>query len=460
VYRGCVPDPAALETFRARFRGTLIAPGDPEYDAARLVDNGAIDRRPLLIARADGPDDVAAAIHLARSSGLRLAVRGGGHSVAGHSTGDGVIVLDLSGMQGVEIDVDSRTAWAEAGVLAGQYTKAAFARGFATPFGDNGGVGIAGITLGGGIGWLARKHGLTIDSLLAVELVTADGDRILASSDSHPELFWALRGGGGNFGVATRFKFRLHPIGTTLAGTILLPLDPAIARELLTIALAAPDELTMMPMIMPAPDADEIPANQRGRLALWASLVWAGPREAGEQAIAAIRALATPLFDDVDDVPYPSLYPEPSGRRDAWTARAVFLDRVDDDVMATVGRWMSAAPSPTALAQFRILGGETGRVAPEATAFAWRDRPVMLWIIADFGDADAADWPRHESWAAAFADELRGTDTATYVNFMGDEGPDAVASAYSPATWARLREVKRRYDPDNLFRHNQNIPPA
>ncbi len=453
-------EPSGLVEFGARFRGQLIRPTDPDYESARLVDNAAIDHHPALIARARDASDVVYAVEFARSSALPLAVRSGGHSVAGHSTGDGVFVLDLSTMTGLAIDPDARTCWAEPGVRAGAYTKAAYDFGLATPFGDNGRVAIGGLTLGGGIGWLVRKHGLTIDSLLAVELVTAQGARLVATIDDHPDLFWALRGGGGNFGVATRFKFRLHPIGLTLHGTIALPLTGAVMGDLVRVALAAPDELTLMPAVLPVPPMDEIDPQHHGRPAVFVDLLWAGPKDAGERAIAPIRALAKPLFDAVSQEPYPAVYPEPKGIRESWTSRAIFLDVMDQETVAIIERSMATAPSASALAQLRILGGAAGRVAPESTAYGWRDRSVLLWIIADFGTADPRDLPRHAAWAAAFADALRAKGSATYVNFMADEGPEGARSAYPAATWSRLRQLKRRYDPENLFRRNQNIPPA
>jgi len=444
----------------ARFRGQLIRPADSDYEAARLVDNAAIDGRPALIARARDAADVVAAIEFARASGLPLAVRSGGHSVAGHSTGDGVFVLDLSTMSDLEIDPEARTCWAAPGVRAGAYTTAAYDFGLATPFGDNGRVGIGGLTLGGGIGWLVRKHGLTIDSLLAVELVTAQGKQLVATLDDHPDLFWALRGGGGNFGVATRFKFRLHPIGLTLHGTIALPLTGTVLPELVRVALAAPDELTVMPAVLPVPPMDEIAERHHGRPAVFVDLLWAGPIDAGERAIDSIRALAEPLFDAVSEEPYPAVYPPPKGIRESWTSRAIFLDTVDAETVAIIERSMAAAPSPSALAQLRILGGAAGRIDPESTAYGWRDRGVLLWIIADFGTADPGELPRHAAWAAGFVAALRAKGSATYVNFMGDEGADGVRAAYPAATWSRLREIKRTYDPENLFRRNQNIPPA
>ena len=442
------------------FAGRLIWPGQPDYEAARLVENAAFDRRPALIARATGADDVAAAIRFARASGLPIAVRSGGHSIAGYSTGDGVVVLDVSGLVDLEIDPAHRTAWCGPGIQAGPYTAAADAFGLATPFGDHGTVAVGGITLGGGIGWLVRRNGLTIDSLLAVELVTADGEQLAVSEEDHGDLFWALRGGGGNFGVVTRLKLALHPIDTVLHGTILLRSSPAAIRRLLEIAHAAPDELTLMPGVMTIPPMDEVPSDDQGRLGLFIDLLWAGPTTTGLAAISGLRSLGPILLDTVAEKRYPDLFPPPSGNRSAWTSRSLFIDRFDDETIEVLERRVSTAPPGDALAIIRVLGGAASRIPNDATAYSWRDKSILLWIISDTGSDDATRMPEMAAWAASFQDELRAFGSATYVNFMADEGEDAVATAYAAATWARLREIKRRYDPDNVFRLNQNIPPV
>jgi FAD/FMN-containing dehydrogenase len=443
-----------------RFGGELIWPGRPDYEAARLVENAAFDRRPALVARARGADDVAAVIRFGRASGLPLAVRSGGHSIAGHSTGDGVVVLDVSALNRLEIDPAARTAWCGPGLQAGSYTATADTFGLATPFGDHGTVAVGGITLGGGIGWLVRRDGLTIDSLLAVELVTADGESLVASAADQPDLFWALRGGGGNFGVVTRLKLALHPIDTVLHGSILLPSSPATIRRLLEIAHAAPDELTLMPGVMAIPPMDEVPSEHHGRLGLFIDLLWAGPTAAGLAAISGLRSLGAILLDTVTEKRYPDLFPPPSGNRSAWTSRSLFIDRFDDETIEVIERQISSAPPGDALAIFRVLGGAASRVPNDATAYSWRDKSILLWIISDTGTDDATRMPEMTAWATSFQEELRAFGSATYVNFMADEGSAAVASAYAPTTWARLREVKRRYDPDNVFQLNQNIPPA
>ncbi|MCI0585021.1 MAG: FAD-binding oxidoreductase [Chloroflexi bacterium] len=288
----------------------MISPESDDYDRARRVHNAAVDRRPAVIARPTDVADVALLIAHARDRGLPLVVRAGGHSMGGHSTGDGVLLVDLSSMHDVEIDAVEGSAWADAGVLAGEYTTATHALGLVTPFGDTGSVGVAGITLGGGVGWLVRKHGMAIDSLLAVEIVTADGQRRIASAVEDPDLFWAVRGAGANFGVVTRLQFRLHPLGDVLAGDILLPATRDVLRRLVPTLLAAPDELTAMPTIMVAPEDPAIPDALRGRLVVYLSVVWSGPLDAGEPALAPLRALATPMSDTIAPKPYPDLFPQ------------------------------------------------------------------------------------------------------------------------------------------------------
>jgi FAD/FMN-containing dehydrogenase len=443
------------------FRGRVITADADDYDRARRVHNAAVDRRPALIARPIDAEDVALVVAHAQDRGLPLVVRAGGHSMAGHSTGDGALLLDLSAMRGVAIDADERTAWADAGVLAGEYTSATHAHGLVTPFGDTGSVGVAGITLGGGVGWLVRKHGMTIDSLLAVEIVTADGRRRIASPEEEPDLFWAVCGAGANFGVVTRLQFRLHPQGEVLAGDILLPATRDVLHGLIPTLLAAPDELTAMPLIMSAPEDPAIPDAHRGRLVVSLSVVWSGPPDAGERALAPLRALATPMSDTIVLKPYPDLFPpaDPDeGPTWAISSRALFLHTLDDAMIDVIERRLTEPGAPEALVQLRVLGGAMARVPSDATAFGWRDRPALLWLITP--DKDLSRAAANEAWTAAFHAELPADGTATYVNFMGDEGADAVRGAYPAPAHARLRELKRRFDPDNVFRANVNICPA
>jgi FAD/FMN-containing dehydrogenase len=381
--------------------------------------------------------------------------------MAGHGTADGALILDLSAMRDVEIDAIGRTAWADAGILAGEYTAASHALGLVTPFGDTARVGVAGITLGGGVGWLVRKHGMTIDSLLAVEIVTADGRRRLASAVEEPDLFWAVRGAGANFGVVTRLQFRLHPLGDVLAGDILLPATRDVLRSLVPVLLAAPDELTAMPLMMTAPPDPEVPEEYHGRLVVKLSVAWSGAPDAGERALAPLRALGAPINDTVAWQPYPALFtPVDRDAEPKWgvSSRSLFLDDLDDATIEVIERRLTEADAPDAIVQLRVLGGAMARVSGDATAFGWRDRPALLWLITPYEDVGQA--ATNESWTAAFHAELAAEGAATYLNFMGAEDADAVHGAYPAPTYARLRELKRRYDPANVFRFNHNIRPA
>jgi len=443
------------------FRGRVIAPDADDYDRARRVHNAAVDRHPALIVRPTDADDVALVVSYSQERGLPLVIRAGGHSMGGHSTGDGALILDLSAMRDVEIDASERTAWADAGVLAGEYTNATHALGLVTPFGDTGSVGVAGITLGGGVGWLVRKHGMTIDSLLAVEIVTADGRRRIASAVEEPDLFWAVRGAGANFGVVTRLQFRLHPLGNVLAGDILLPASRDVLRSLVPVLLAAPDELTAMPTIMLAPEDPAIPEELRGRPVVHVSVAWSGPPDAGERELASLRALGAPISDTVTWKPYPDLFsPVDRDAEPVWSisSRGLFLDSLDDAMIDVIARRLTEPGAPEAIVQLRVLGGEMSRVPGDDTAFGWRDRPVLLWLITP--DKDLGRAAANEAWTAAFRAELSSDGTATYVNFMGAEDTDAVRGAYPAPAYARLSELKRRYDPGNVFRANHNIPPA
>src|SRR5918995_2268363 len=337
---------------RAVLNGRVISPEDAAYDTVRPVFYGARSRRPALIVRVADATDVSHVVSLARERGLELAVRSGGHSLAGHSTTDGGIVLDLSAMKGLEIDLPGRTAWAATGLTAGEYTAAAGAHGLATGFGDTGSVGIGGITLGGGVGFLVRKYGLTIDDLLAAEIVTADGELLYVDAESHPDLFWAIRGGGGNFGVATRFKFRLHEVDTIVGGMLILPATSEVISGFIAEAEAAPEDLSTIANIMPAPPMPFLPADQHGRLVVMAMLVHAGQTEAGERAITPFRKLAKPLADLVRPMPYPEIYPpdEDSYHPTAVT-HTMFVDAIDRDAAETILDHLQASDAPMRVAQ-------------------------------------------------------------------------------------------------------------
>jgi FAD/FMN-containing dehydrogenase len=440
-------------------RGRIVTPDDPDYDQARSVFSGVIDRRPAMIVRVADAADVAGVISLARETGSELAVRGGGHSPAGHGVSEGGIVLDLSAMRALEIDPERRTAWAEAGLTAGEYTAAAGAHGLATGFGDTGSVGIAGITLSGGIGFLVRKHGLTIDDLLGAEVVTADGELLRVDAENHPDLFWALRGGGGNFGVVTRLKYRLHELEAITGGMLFLPATPDVVASFIAAAEAAPEELTTIANVMPAPPLPFLAPEHHGRLVVMATLVYAGDAEAGRRAVEPFRALATPIADMVRPMPYPEMYPpEDESYRPVAVARTTFVDTVDQRAAETIVERIERSTAPTAVTQLRVLGGAMARVPAEATAFAHRDRRVMANVAALYQDPD--ERAAHEAWVLDLAGELSHGDAGAYAGFLGDEGAQRIRAAYPGSTWERLAAIKADYDPDNLFRLNQNIPPA
>jgi FAD/FMN-containing dehydrogenase len=442
--------------------GRLITPDDAAYEQARAVFYRSKDRRPTVIVRPADEIDVSRIVAVARDTGLELAVRSGGHSLAGHGVSEGGIVLDLSDMKALEIDAGGRTAWAQTGLTAADYTAAAGAHGLATGFGDTGSVGIGGLTLGGGIGFLVRKHGLTIDNLLAAELVTADGELVRADAESHPDLFWAVRGGGGNFGVATRFQFRLHDVDTVVGGMLILPATPEVVASFIAEAESAPEELSAIANIMVAPPMPFLPAEAHGKVVVMALMCYAGDVEAGEQALAPFRAFAEPLADMVRPMAYPEifrLFGEEEGPGPAQeVARSFFVDAVEAETAETILEHLQASTAPIAVAQLRVLGGAMARVPADATAFLHRGRRVMVALGAVYEEAEEA--PAHEWWVTAFAAALRQGDPGVYVNFLGDEGETRVHEAYPGPTWDRLAAIKQRYDPGNLFRLNQNVPPA
>ncbi|CAG0930015.1 6-hydroxy-D-nicotine oxidase [Thermoflexales bacterium] len=449
----------SIPQLRTTLNGRIIAPDDAAYDQARTVFPGGIDRRPAVIVQVADATDVARVISLARETGMELAIRSGGHSAAGHGVCDGGIVLDLSAMRALDIDIAQRTAWVETGMTAGEYTIAAGAHGLATGFGDTGSVGIGGITLGGGVGYLVRKHGLTIDSLLAAEVVTADGRILQADAETHPDLFWAIRGGGGNFGVATRFKFQMYPVDTIVGGMLLLPATPKVIASFIAEAEAAPEELSTIANIMPAPPMPFVPAEHHGKLSIMAFLVYAGATEAGERAVAPFRALATPIADMIKPLLYPELYPaDEQDYHPTAAARTMFINTVDQRTAETIVDYLQNSDASMRVAQLRVLGGAMARVPVNATAFAHRMSRIMVNVAAFYEGPE--DRVVREAWASDFAAALRQSDTGVYVNFLGDEGADRIREAYPGATWDRLVTIKRRYDPSNLFRLNQNIPPS
>jgi len=440
-------------------RGRLIMPGDDGYDDARQLFYGGMDRRPAAIARVADAGDVVRAVTFARETETPLSVRGGGHSGAGHSVIDDALVIDLADMRSLELDAGDRTGWAQTGLTAGEYTVAAAEHGLATGFGDSGSVGIGGIALGGGVGFLARPYGLTIDSLLAAEVVTADGEVLHVDDEHHPDLFWAIRGGGGNFGVATRLHLRLHEVGTVVGGLLFLPATPETIAAFIAEAQAAPDELTTIANVMPAPPMPFVPEEFHGSLVILAMLTHVGDVEAGERAIAPLRSIAAPIADMVRPMTYPEMYmPEEEGYHPLGVVRSLFVDALGTAEAQTIVEHLEASTAMMRVAQIRVLGGAVAAVPNEATAYAHRDRAIMVNTAALYEQPE--DESTHQDWVEGFAAALAGDDLRAYVNFLVDEGPERVRRAYPGPTWDRLRSIKAQYDPTNLFRHNQNIPPG
>jgi hypothetical protein len=448
-----------IDRLRDAVRGRVAIPGESDFEALATVMYGGLGGQPAAIVRVRDAEDVAATIGIARAAGIELTVRSGGHSAAGHSTTDGGIVIDVRELDGLDIDVEGRTAWAGSGLTAGAYSTAAAEHGLATGFGDTGSVGLGGLTLGGGVGYLGRKHGLTIDNVLAAEIVTADGTVRLVDADHEPDLFWAIRGGGGNVGVVTRLRYRLHDVSAFVGGMLVLPATADTIAGFMAEADAAPDGLSTIANIMNCPPMPFVPEEHHGALVILGMMAFAGDIDTGQAVLAPFRSLATPYADLTGPMPYPQMYPpdDPDYHPTA-VSRTMFIDHVDRPVAETIMRFLEASDASLRVAQVRVLGGAIARVAPDATAYAHRTSPIMVNVAA-FYDGEA-DKPRREAWVAEFAAALHQGDTGAYVNFVGDEGEARVRAAYPGATWQRLAVIKATYDPDNVFHHNHNVPPA
>ncbi len=448
-----------IDQLRAEFRGQVFTPDEDGYEEARTLFYGGFNQRPTVIARPVNAAGVSEIVSLARDNGIELAVRSGGHSLAGHSLSDGGIVLDLHNLKSLQIDVERRTAWAEAGLTAGEYVTAAGAYGLTTGFGDTGSVGIGGITLGGGIGLLVRKYGLTIDDLLAAEVVTADGQILQVDKDNHPDLFWAIRGGGGNFGVATRFQFRLHPLDTIMGGMLILPATPEIIASFISLAEAASEDLSTIANIMPAPPMPFIPPESRGQLILLAIMVYAGDIDAGKRALKPFKTLTTPIADMLKPVRYPEMFPpEQPGFHPTAAGHTMFVNAIDQGASETIVGYLQSSDAAMRAAQLRVLGGAMERVPASDTAFAHRHARIMVNLGAFYNSPE--EQAGRKAWISDFAAALDQGVYGAYVNFMDEGGEEQARAAYPGPTWKRLATIKAQYDPENLFRRNHNIPPA
>jgi FAD/FMN-containing dehydrogenase len=455
---------SSIRGLRERFRGTLLRPGEEGYDEARRVWNGAIDRRPALIARCAGVDDVVLAVRFAREHDLLVSVRGGGHAVAGHAVCDDGLMIDLSQMKAIQVDPAARTARAAGGLLWSDFDKATQQYGLATTGGLISHTGIGGLTLGGGLGHLMRRHGLTVDNLIGVDLVTADGELRHVDADTDPELFWAVRGGGGNFGIATALSYRLHPVGPlVLGGPIFWPLAQAaeVLGFLRCYAETAPDELGITFVTQLAPPAPFLPAEHYGTPVVAMIVVWTGDPAEGERAIAPIRRLGKPIADMVRPVPYLAIQSmldagAPHGRHYYWKSHR--LTRLNDDVVGTFTSQVDSITSPYSQISGWMLGGAVARVDPDATAVGERTAGFDVSVIAAWQPFDP-DSERHRTWVRTGWENLRPYGAGVYTNFLSDEGAAGVEAAYGDRL-KRLIAIKDTYDPDNFFRMNANIPPS
>jgi FAD/FMN-containing dehydrogenase len=454
----------ALDSFTAAFRGQLLRPDSPGYDAARGIWNAMIDRRPALIARCATAADVALAVRLAASHDLLVAVRGGGHNIAGKALCDEGLVIDLSAMNAVEVDPAARLARVGPGASLGDVDRATQAHGLATPVGINSTTGIAGLTLGGGFGWLSRSLGLTIDNLAAADVVTADGTLLRASASEHPDLFWGIRGGGGNFGVVTSFEFQLHPVGPqVLSGLIVHPLDeaPAVLRFYRDFLKRTPDEFVCWVVLRKAPPLPFLPAEWHGREIVVLAVCYAGTIADGERIAKPLRDFGHPIADVIQPHPFtawqavldPLLTP---GMRNYWKSHD--FHEISDGLIDVVVDHARRIPDPQTEIALAQLGGAVSRVPADATAYAHRDAQFVMNVHGRWADpaldATCVGWARQLFQAAApFA------TGGVYVNFLTEDEQSRVPAAYA-GNYARLVALKRKYDPDNLFRINQNIGPS
>jgi FAD/FMN-containing dehydrogenase len=443
-----------------RIDGHVLTTGDAGYDEARTPHFGSRQGEPVAVVRPAHAGDVAIAVETAASTGVGLHVRGGGHHAAGHATGDGLL-LDMSSLRDLKLAyVDESgfpTVWADAGLCAGEVTRTLAARGLAVGFGDTGSVGIGGITLGGGIGFLSRRHGLTIDNLLGADLVTADGRLRQVDPTHSPDLFWAVRGGGGNFGIATRFHYRTVPVSHVYGGALFLAATPETIERVAAAAVAADHDLTVIASVMAMPPMTFLPAVLHGRLVVMLRVCHAGDPVRGEQAVAPFRLAGEVLADLVAPMPYHELFAEPAPSRGSVVAvHNTFLDRIDLDTAATFLGHLRRSDASLRMVQIRPMGGAINRVDPDATAFAHRDRHLMVTIACNAQpDLDQAN-----SWVQAVEAGLPEHRAGAYIGFFGPHDSIRIGDAYPPATLARLRRTKAVYDPQNLFRHNDNITPA
>jgi FAD/FMN-containing dehydrogenase len=444
----------AIAKFATSFHGQLIRPGDLDYDTARKIWNASVDKRPGIIARCAGVSDVVAAVNFARENSLLTAIRGGGHNVGGRALCDGGIVIDLSRMKAVHVDARNRTARVQGGATLGDVDRETHVFGLAVPAGVISKTGIAGLTLGGGVGWLVRKHGLTCDNVLSFEVVTAEGKVVVASAQEHPDLFWALRGGGGNFGVVTSFEFRVHPVNNVLGGLVIHPRDKAleVLRFYRDFIESAPEELTLYCVMLSTPE---------GAPAIAMAGCYCGDLAEGERVLQPVRAFGAPLVDAFQPMPFPAVQSMldagfPDGNFNYW--KFAFLRGLTDEAIAIMVEHANRGTSPLTATIIEHYGGAAGRVAPNETAFAHRNARYHFGVLGQW--TNPAESPQHVAWARQFAAAMQPFSSGAYLlSFLDQEPDETIKAAFGP-NYDRLAAVKKKYDPTNFFRVNHNIKPA
>ncbi len=455
---------AVINDFKNQFRGNVLLPGDAGYDDVRQIWNAMIDRRPALIARCTSAEDVVQAVAFGRANGLLISIRGGGHNIAGNAVCDDGIMLDLSLMKKVQVDTNARKAVVEPGCTLADFDRAVQAHGLATPVGINSTTGIAGLTLGGGFGWLSRKYGMTVDNLLSATVVTADGRQVRASEKENPDLFWGLRGGGGNFGVVTSFEFQLHPVGpNVLSGLIVYPFAEAkaVLTKFASFTQTMPEELNVWMVTRKAPPLPFLSADVHGKEIVVLALCYAGDPAAGEKVIEPLRTFGTVLGEHVGVQPYtawqqafdPLLAP---GARNYWKSHN--FSQLSEGAIDSIIKYAGMLPSPHCEIFVGTIGGQTTRVASDAMAYSSRDANYVMNVHGRW--ETAAEDDRVIAWAREFfAKSQPFASAGAYINFLTQEEADRIQFAYG-GTYQRLVEIKKKYDPTNLFRMNQNIKPA
>jgi len=450
-----------IEKLKDKVKGQIVLPDDPNYNKVRAIWNAMIDRRPAVIVQCAEADDVSHAISYARENGLELSIRGAGHNIAGSALCDNGVLIDFSNMKTVSVDVQNRRAYVEPGATLGDFDKAVQVHGLATPVGINSTTGIAGLTLGGGFGWLTRKYGMTIDNLVSADMVTADGRKVHVSQDENADLFWAIRGGGGNFGVVTRFEFALYPVGPEiLAGLLVFPLNQAkqVLQKYREFVKSAPEELNIWAVLRKAPPLPFLPENIHGKEVIVLALFYAGDTKEGEKLIAPLRGFGDPYGEHIGAMPYeqwqqafdPLLTP---GARNYWKSHN--FTQLSDDALDSIIEYAGKLPSPQCEIFVGLIAGAANRVPSDAMAYGHRDAKFVLNVHGRWDEA--AQDKTCIAWARAFFEASKPYASAgAYVNFMTGDEDDRVAAAYG-TNYGRLKEIKKKFDPENIFHNNQNI---